>query len=327
MLLLAVLCCAVSCKKDSTSPVRVPVTPAPPAPASRVPGQAYFGTKGYVEYVAGNAPIILSAPHGGALTPSTIPDRVAGACGGAATTVTDANTADLVRQMQQSVYARYGVYPHVIISHLSRRKLDPNRVGIEASCGNAEAATALAEWHAFIEEAKTLVVHASGRGWYMDIHGHAHAIPRLELGYLLTSANLNASDSVLNASTALPTASSIGSLALQSVFAFADVVRGPRSLGALFAARGFPAIPSDVDPRPDAAEYFNGGDNTRRHGCGRDAVLLGGRSDGKVCGIQLEANFTGVRDNAANRARFADTTAVVLETFLREQWGLRLLVP
>lgn len=280
-----------------------------------------------MEYVAGNAPIILTAPHGGSLTPSTIPDRVAGQCGGAATTVTDANTADLVRQMQQRVYARYGVYPHIIISLLSRRKLDPNRVGIEAACGNAEAAAALAEWHAFIDEAKAMVVHTSGRGWYMDVHGHAHAVPRLELGYLLTGSNLNASDSVLNASVTLPTVSSIHSIVQQSAFAFSDVVRGPRSLGALFASRGYRAIPSDADPRPDDADYFNGGDNTRRHGCGRDAVALGGRADGLICGVQLEANFAGVRDNAANRGRFADTTAVVLELFLREQWGLRLSVP
>lgn len=279
-----------------------------------------------MEYVAGNAPIILTAPHGGALTPSAIPDRTAAACGGTATTVTDANTVALVRAMQQSVYARYGVYPHVIISHLSRRKLDPNRTGIEASCGNVDAAAALAEWHAFIDEAGTTVVQASGRGWYMDVHGHGHAIPRLELGYLLTSANLNASDSVLNASTTLPAVSSIGTIAQQSSLAFSDMVRGPQSLGALFASRGYRAVPSDADPRPDGADYFNGGDNTRRHACGRDAALVGGRTDGKICGVQMEANFAGVRDNAANRERFADTTAVVLELYLREQWGLRLTV-
>ena len=44
-------------------------------------GQSYFGRNGYVEYIAGNTPVILSAPHGGALTPTTIPDRTASACG------------------------------------------------------------------------------------------------------------------------------------------------------------------------------------------------------------------------------------------------------
>jgi hypothetical protein len=43
-----------------------------------------------------------------------------------------------------------------------------------------------------------------------------------------------------------------------------------------------------------------------------------------ICGVQVEAHFAGVRDNAANRERFADATARVLEQYLREQWGLRL---
>lgn len=49
------------------------------APISYVAGQSYFGRNGYIEYVAGNAPVILTAPHGGSLTPTGIPDRTAAA--------------------------------------------------------------------------------------------------------------------------------------------------------------------------------------------------------------------------------------------------------
>lgn len=312
---------ALGCKSDSTPLTRVPPVKVPQVPEIRVPGQAYFGAKGYVEYVAGNAPVILTAPHGGAVTPTNIPDRVASACGGTATTVTDANTVELVRAMRNSFFTRYGVYPHVIISHLARRKLDANRVGIEASCGNADAVAALAEWHAFIDEAKTAVVQQQGKGWYMDIHGHAHAVPRLELGYLLTDANLLLSDSALDASTTLANVSSVATVAQHSSFTFSGVLRGPESLGSLYAARGYPAVPSASDPSPNGAAYFNGGENTRRHGCGRDASLIGGRADGLICGVQLEINNAGVRDNAANRARFADVTAQVLGVFLGAHWG------
>ena len=187
-LLFAVATTACSGGPTDTKP---PVTPPPVVPVVYVPGQSYLGRNGYVEYIAGNAPVILTAPHGGSLTPSSIPDRTASACGGSATTVTDGNTLELVRTMQARYAARFGKYPHVVISHLSRRKLDPNRLQPEAGCGNAEAAQALTEWHAFIDVAKSAVLKAHGKGWYMDMHGHGHAVPRLELGYLLSATQLD----------------------------------------------------------------------------------------------------------------------------------------
>ena len=41
-----------------------------------------------------------------------------------------------------------------------------------------------------------------------------------------------------------------------------------------------------------------------------------------VSGVQIESNFTGVRDTPANRDRFGDVTAIVLERYLSEHWGL-----
>jgi len=292
-----------------------------------VAGQAYFGRNSYIEYLAGNAPIILTAPHGGALAPTSIPDRIAAACGGSATTVTDANTSELVRVMQQRYFARHGAYPHVIISNLSRRKLDPNRVPPEAACGNADAAAALFEWHAFIDIAKRAVLASTGRGWYMDIHGHGHPIPRLELGYLLADADLNLPDVALDASLTYENTASIRTLSQFSPLSFATLLRGPHSLGTLYANNGFPSIPSATDPRPNGTDYFNGGDNTVRHSCGGSATSLGGATGGNICGVQIEANFTGVRNNAASRDRFGDATAVVLEEFLRVHWGIRLASP
>ena len=46
-----------------------------------------------------------------------------------------------------------------------------------------------------------------------------------------------------------------------------------------------------------------------------------------MCGVQIEANYAGVRDNAANRDRFGDATAVVLAQYLGAHWGLSLGAP
>lgn len=56
---------------------------------SPVPGQSYYGRNNYIEYRAGDLPIILTSGHGGSLTPSEIPVRTVG------TNTSDANTREL----------------------------------------------------------------------------------------------------------------------------------------------------------------------------------------------------------------------------------------
>lgn len=293
----------------------------PPGPY--VAGQSYLGRNGYIEYFAGNSPVVITAPHGGYLLPGSIPDRVPTSCGGAATTVTDLSTIELARAMQQRWFARFGKYPHVVISNLSRRKLDPNRTIEEAACGSEEAKVAWMEWHEFIDVAKSAALTASGKVWYMDMHGHGHAAQRLELGYLLAGSQLDLSDAALNANVALEDSSSIRTASKTSPLTFAELLRGPSSLGALYEVNGFSAIPSASDPSPRGDPYFSGGDNTRRHSCGAEASVLGGSTGGNVCGVQIETNFTGVRDSPTNRNRFGDATAIALEQYLSQHWGLR----
>ncbi len=198
------------------------------------PGQSYFGRNDYIEYVAGNAPVIFTAPHGGSLTPSEIPDRTSSACGGAATTTTDLNTDDLVRSMQQKYFARFGKYPHIVIVHLARRKLDANRTNPEAACGDGEANIALDEWHAFIDAAKTSALAASPKAWYMDMHGHGHSIQRLELGYLLSSSQLNLSDAALDANSAYLDTASVKTMSESAPVTLSALLRGTTSLGTLY---------------------------------------------------------------------------------------------
>ena len=292
--------------------------PSTTAPDTYIAGQSYFGRNNYIEYIAGNAPVLLTAPHGGTLTPATIPDRTGALCGGVATTATDLNTIELVRAMRQQFFAKFGKWPHVVITHLSRRKLDANRATVEAACGNSEAQTALDEWRTYINIARTAMLSRSGKGWYMDMHGHGHAIQRLELGYLLPIADVNRTDAALDAATSYENISSIRTLSQFSPLPFSTLLRGANSLGALYAARGFPSIPSATDPRPNTDDYFDGGENTRLYTCSIASTV------GSICGVQIETNYTGVRDNASNRDRFGDATANVLEEYLRVHWGLRL---
>jgi hypothetical protein len=166
-----------------------------------------------------------------------------------------------------------------------------------------------------VDAARAAVGAAWQRGLLLDVHGHAHAVARLELGYLLSGAQLDLADAALDADPRLEDASSVRELSRAAPASFAALLRGPAALGTLYARRGFAAVPSAADPSPRGAPYFSGGETTRRHGCA---------AGGAVCAVQVEAPLPGVRDDAASRDQFGDATALVLEEYLATHWGLRL---
>lgn len=274
-------------------------------------GQVYTDTPGYVEYVVGDAPLVLVAPHGGAQAPSGIPDRTCNGC----VTVTDANTQELARAVADTFFARTGKRPHLIVNRLHRRKFDANRDITEATGGYRGLDTTWLWMHAAIDSARARVVRSATRGLFIDVHGHGHDIPRLELGYLLSAATLRQDDATLVATGAMAR-SSVAQLAVGSR-SVGDrgvaLLRGPNSLGALLVARGVPAVPSPADPAPlSGQEYFTGGYNTERHGS-LDASALDA--------IQIEHHFAGVRDTAANRGAYARVLVDALLAYLARHYG------
>lgn len=265
-------------------------------------GQTYFGRNGYIEYIAGDLPIIITAPHGGTLVPAELPDRT----GTDITTVRDSDTEELTRTIGNVFANQAGGRPHIIIVRLRRTKIDANRELVEATKGNRLAGRAWIEFHSFTEAAKRAVIDQHGTGFYIDLHGHGHAIPRLELGYLLSSATLALPNATIDAVT-YENESGIRTLSQASPASFAEILRGPTSLGALFEAAGFPSVPSASSPSPGTAEYFNGGYNTDRHGS---------RHGGPISGVQIETNFTGVRDGQVSWERFAGALVTVMTEYM-----------
>lgn len=268
-----------------------------------IPGVSYFGRNNYIEYIAGNIPLIISVPHGGDLSPSEIPNRV---CGDE--TVTDSYTVDLARELITAINKITGCYPHVIICNLKRTKLDANRELETAACGNQWAETAWNEFHQYLDIASAKVTQESGKGLYIDLHGHGHAIQRLELGYLLTAVHLRYSDFTLNTVT-YKNLSSILNLINSNISgsSHSELLRGMTSLGTLFAIKNVPSVPSIDDPFPLSGEsYFSGGYNTDRHGS---------RTQGTIDGIQIECN-QDVRFTSTARKDFAAKAATVLLNYL-----------
>jgi len=281
-----------------------PTTPSPPPTTSctPAPGVTCFGRQQYIEYAAGDLPIVVSVPHGGSLAPASIPDRTG-------TTVTDSNTIDLGRAVVQALTARTGRTAHLVVCHLRRTKLDANRELVEAAQGNAEATQAWTEYHDFVGAATRAVATSYGRGIYIDLHGHGHDKQRLELGYLLSSTTLDLTDAQLDVGN-FGSQSSLRLALLTSPGSFSQLLRGPASLGGLLGA-AVPSVPSPATPSPGSDPYFEGGYSTTRH-------------TATIPGLQIEANFSGVRDSAANRAAFAAALAAALASFAQTHLGLTL---
>jgi hypothetical protein len=283
----------------------------PPEVTEYEPGVSYFGRRQYVEYVPGELPLVISVPHGGALKPIEIPDRTMG------TLVTDALTVETAHAMRDALVQRTGKAPHLIISHLKRIKLEPNREVAFGAEGNPYAENAWNEFQGYIESAEDQVVHDFGSGLYLDLHAHAHEVARLELGYLLNASALNLSDAELNAG-GYADLSSIRALAATSPLPFSHVLRGNQSFGALLGAQGIPSLPSPADPRPGTDKYFSGGYNTNRHGS---------RHGGTVSGIQIELHYRGIRDTDENRRSFGTGLAAAVEGYMVAHWGFFTVLP
>lgn len=270
-----------------------------------VPGQTYWSADGYIEYRCGSLPLIVTAPHGGYISPDSLPTR---ACPGA-TTIQDGFTLELAQAIDSMYALNHACRPHVVISHLHRRKLDPNRDSSEASCDDTRSMAIWRAFHGFAQAARDTVQLKHGKGLLLDLHGHAHTLQRIELGYQLTGDHLRSGDSVINSAFRVQR-SGIRSLVALNIGTqtHSELLRGQQALGTLLHASGYPSVPSQQDTAPLVGEpFFSGGYITERHGS---------MFSGTVDAIQLEHYMTGIRNTAANRARYADTLRLVTNRFM-----------
>ena len=311
--IIIILCLILGCGGGDKA-----VTPDAIVPnVAYIPGQHYGDVLGYVDYLAGNTPVIITVAHDGTLTPSSIPDRTSGV------TTRDMNAQKVAERFAYFFVQRSGgLFPHVIVSNLHRTKLDPNREIVEAAQGNLGAVQAYNAYHAFIQTAIDTVETYFNSGVLLDLHGHGHDIQRLELGYLLDSNDLNLGNVQINAPTYVEK-SSISQIASLSAGTFSEILRGPTSFGGLIVTKSysyssagsgsdvytFDAVPSTTTLSPDADPYFTGGYTTSTYAVGEINV------------IQIEANYDRARDTARSYGALGSAIEEALFDFYREHTG------
>ena len=82
----------------------------------------------------------------------------------------DTNAADIARTVFNKILEVTGRTPALVISHLHRSRLDPNRPVEEAAQGNKEAISAYKAFHHAIEDAHRAV--GDRPGLHIDFHGY-----------------------------------------------------------------------------------------------------------------------------------------------------------
>lgn len=239
-----------------------------------VPGKSYYGEMKYTEYIAGNLPLVISVPHDGEMMPEFIPDRKKGGAG------RDFGTLEIALEMIKGIKEKTGKYPHVIIMHLARKKLDANREENEAAQENLIALETWEEYHGYIESALIQAEREYGMGFFIDFHGQRHPEGRIEIGYCLDNELIMLPDEDLD-SEEIMERSSIKKMSEQLKIKHSELIRGGKSLGAILDKYRVKSTPSPSDPFPGLKNYFSGGYTTTRH-----AVM----SEGNVSGLQIELN-------------------------------------
>lgn len=279
-----------------------------------LPDHGVTSKNGYVEYIPGNLPIILSVPHDGEKGPDFIPDR----SGGEIHTKADVGTQKLGYAIRQAFFDLTGKVPFLVVNHMKRRKVDVNREIEEAAKGNAIAEAVWDDYHSYIDSAKEQVYNEFKKGLYLDIHAHNHDAQYVELGYLLDAEELALTDADLDDDMFIEK-SSMRNLIFshQKQIGFSQLVRGNNSLGAMLDAAGYPAVPSPKHPAPGEDSYFRGGYSLNRHGSA---------SGGTIDGIQVETNKKEIRDSDANIEKFAITFVKVLIQYMERYYDFHIAI-
>lgn len=252
-------------------------------------------TSSYIEFRTGNYPLIITVPHGGSQIDGSLTVRTESNCPDPEfTTVFDTYTSELVELIDSVVFARTGKYPYVIFCRLKRTYIDVNRpIEYAIPRGSISAKNIYDKFYSYIDQSKNLIFAKYGSGLLLDIHAHGHDKQEVEIGYQLSTSQLNLSDSEIDKNN-LAAQSGIYNLSktVSAKQSFSQILRGDNSFGTLLQANGINCIPNKSNPSPGTTAYFSGGYMTKSSGSG-----MGGTIDA----IQLETNSDCRKDSKVRK--------------------------
>lgn len=266
-------------------------------------GQSYYGIRDFIEYIPGNLPIILVAPHGGYLEPSDLP--IIGSHG------RDNGTLETTLVLMDSIMGiTNGCRPHVIINHLYANYMNPTMEIDSAAGTNADARQAYEDFHQFIRDAKKEITQTTGKGHYFEMHGNGHSQMWTEMGLGVSPTYLAQSDSIIETRKIYSTVKNLCTVGGAN---FLEVLKGATSMGGLLQAKGWKSTTSPAYPAPAAGSFFYAGYNTWLHGS---------KDSGTIDATHVENYYVFMQTNQRNE--YAGDLADCIKQFMNIHYGLAL---
>jgi hypothetical protein len=132
---------------------------------------------------SGSLPIVITALHGGLDRPSSIPDRKQEG----SLLLADMHTKEIAEAVGRGIHDHFKyAAPHVVLSKVSRRKVDLNR-SLKEGTESANGAKVWQEYHGYVQEAINSVLKDHPHGILFDFHGKVFLT--LKLRRYLSSIN------------------------------------------------------------------------------------------------------------------------------------------
>lgn len=274
-------------------------------------GVSYYGDSSWIEYIPGDMPIIIVAPHAGTLQPASLPDIN--------TRGSDNGTMDLALFMKDSLHFKSGgCRPHVIINHLRPNKLNPVHSASDSTISagtDTNALKALNQFHHFIQVAHAKVTADFGKGHYFELHGNGTAEQWNMVGLGIPKTDLKLTDSIIATKV---NNSTIKNLCTSGGANFLEVLKGPTSLGGMLDSLGWKSTTSPAHPSPpDSVTFFYAGQNTWRYGS---------KNSGTIDATHLESYWQFMVYNS-NRSKYSNDLADAMLRFMTIHYGFTFNCP
>jgi len=286
------------------------------------PGSTYFyrpkglksSLRNAIEFIPGTLPIIITAPHGGGLTPSALPIY------SDTTNASDGGSQKAARLLADTLEELTGERPHLIINNIKRNRLNLNNKA-KYDSQDADAKILREGFYEFISDTRHFVTDHCEKGLLIDIHTNGQSHWENILGVWLSEKAVNSLPGGNYDRAALINGSTIKNLMQSTLMPLDSIIVGEElSFGDIANRAGkIHTFPNSIQiplPLTDNQPFFNGGNIVGTQGS---------RTGGSIDAIQIENHWYYINNGEEKRKDYIQNSlAPAVIRWMEHYYGFRL---